>query len=108
MDNYPESIEPNDLEVTKGFMIKSNARRFETLGAKLGMLSDINELGLPDDYIKQREEQVNNLTVEDLQKLATKYIVPEKMIYLIVGDAETQLDKLENLGYGKPVLLNEE
>jgi len=28
------------------------------------------------------------------------------MIYLIVGDAETQLDKLENLGFGKPILLN--
>ena len=29
------------------------------------------------------------------------------MIYLIVGDAATQLDKLEALGFGKPVLLNE-
>ncbi len=108
MTKYPESIEPNDLEVTKGYMTKSNARRFETLSAKLGMLSDIKELGLHDDYIKQREVQVNNFTLEDIQELAKKYIVPEKMIYLIVGDSETQLDKLENLGLGKPVLLNEE
>ena len=28
------------------------------------------------------------------------------MIYLVVGDAKTQLDKLEQLGFGKPVLLN--
>ena len=28
------------------------------------------------------------------------------MIYLVVGDANTQLDKLEQLGFGKPVLLN--
>ena len=28
------------------------------------------------------------------------------MIYLIVGDAATQLEKLEGLDFGKPVLLN--
>ena len=28
------------------------------------------------------------------------------MIYLIVGDAATQLDKLEDLGFGKAILLN--
>ena len=30
------------------------------------------------------------------------------MIYLIVGDAETQLKKLECIGFGTPVLLNKE
>ncbi|CAN5191992.1 pitrilysin family protein [soil metagenome] len=108
MTKYPESLVPNDLEVTQGYMVKSNARRFETLGAKLGMLRDISEYGLKDDYIKQREATVNNFTVENLQDLAKKYITPDKMIYLVVGDAETQLDKLENLGFGKPVLLNAE
>jgi zinc protease len=29
------------------------------------------------------------------------------MIYLVVGDAKTQLNKLEGLGFGKPELLNE-
>ena len=28
------------------------------------------------------------------------------MIYLVVGDAATQLDKLEGLGFGKAILLN--
>ncbi len=108
LTNYSESLQPGDLEVTQGFMIKSNARRFETLDAKLGMLSDISNYNLPNDYINQREKTVNNFTVEDLQDLAKKYIDPEKMIYLIVGDAETQLNKLENLGFGEPVLLNNE
>ena len=29
------------------------------------------------------------------------------MIYLVVGDKKTQMDKLEQLGYGTPILLNE-
>jgi zinc protease len=87
-------------------MLKSGARSFETLGAKLNMLSNITEYGYDDNYAKQREEIVKALTVEDMKALAEKYINPNQMIYLVVGDAATQLDKLEQLGFGKPVLLN--
>ncbi|TCK68769.1 zinc protease [Winogradskyella wandonensis] len=106
LENYAKDFDSTDLEVTKGYTIKSNARAFETLGAKLRMLSNISELGFPDDYAKQREAIVKGLTVEDMKALAGKYLRPDQMIYLVVGDAATQLDKLEQLGFGKPVLLN--
>ena len=106
LDNYAKDFDSNDLEVTKGYTIKSNARAFETLGAKLRMLSNISDLGYDDDYAKQQEEIVKALTVEDMKSLAGKYLRPDQMIYLVVGDAKTQLDKLEQLGFGKPVLLN--
>ena len=106
--DYAATFNQEDLEVTKSYMIKSNARRFETLGAKLNMLREISDYGYDYDFIKNREEKVENLSVLDIQDLARKYVDPERMYYLIVGDAETQLDKLEELGYGKPVLLNEE
>ncbi len=106
LENYGKNYNANDLEVTKGFTIKSNARAFETLGSKLNMLSNISNYGFADDYAKQREAIVKNLTVEDIKALANKYIKPNQMIYMVVGDAETQLDNLEKLGFGKPVLLN--
>ena len=106
LENYGKNYNANDLEVTKGFTIKSNARAFETLGSKLNMLSNISNYGFADDYAKQREAIVKNLTVEDIKALANKYIKPNQMIYMVVGDAETQLDRLEALGFGKPVLLN--
>jgi zinc protease len=34
------------------------------------------------------------MTVEDIKAPAEKYIHPDKMIYLIVGDAATQLKNL--------------
>ena len=88
-------------------MIKSNARAFETMRSKLSMLSNISNYNLPDDYAKQREAIVKEMTVEDIQKLAEKYLNVNKMNYLVVGDAATQMDKLEALGFGKPILLNE-
>ncbi|MDR5590771.1 pitrilysin family protein [Christiangramia sp. SM2212] len=105
---YPQTFNQEDLDVTKSYMIKSNARRFETLGAKLNMLREISDFGYDYDYIKQRESLVENMSVLDVQDLAKKYIDPEKMFYLIVGDAETQMGKLEDLGFGTPVLLNEQ
>ncbi len=107
MEEYPEGFGPEDLEVTKSFMIKSNARKFETLNAKLGILSDIHNYGLDKEFIKQREQYVYDLTVEDVQELAKQYIDPNKMFFLVVGDAATQLEKLKDLGYGEPIILNE-
>ncbi|MFZ0489086.1 MAG: pitrilysin family protein [Salegentibacter sp.] len=108
LQNYPQSITPHDLEVTQSYMIKSNTRKFETLNSKLQMLEEISDYGREYDFVKQREEKVKNLSVFDLQALARKYINPQKMYYVIVGDAETQLPKLKELGFGDPVLLNSE
>jgi zinc protease len=63
---------------------------------------------LPVDYIKEREKIVNDLTLEQHQALAEKYINSDKMIYLIVGDAKTQLKSLTKLGFGKPIMLDKE
>ena len=64
---YREGISNEDLAFTKDALIKSNARRFETLGALLGMLNDIAEYDLPFDYVKNEEEVVKNMTQEKLK-----------------------------------------
>jgi zinc protease len=106
LTNYGANFTQEDLEITKSYMIKSSARAFESQGAKLRMLSNIEENQLPVDYALRRQEVVKNLSLEDIKNLAQKYIHPEQMIYLIVGDKATQFDKLEKLGFGKPILLN--
>ena len=87
-------------------MIKSNARAFETTRAKLGMLENISSYGWEADYMKQRENVVKGMTIEKIQELANEYLDPNQMIWLVVGDAKTQLKRMERLGFGKPVLLN--
>lgn len=104
--DYPKNYSEKDLATTKGFLIKSNARRFETMGAKLNMLQNMSAYGFSSNYIKDREKVVNEMTIERIQELSKKYVDPNKMIWLFVGDAETQLDRLNELGFGAPVLLN--
>ncbi len=105
MTKYREGITTDDLDFTKSAMVKSNARRFETLSALLWMLNTIGSYDLPLDYIKEQENIAGSMTLERHKELAQKYIEPDKMVYLIVGDAATQMKSLEKLGFGKPVLI---
>ena len=106
LEEYPTTFSDKDLATTKSFLIKSNARAFETAESKLRMLANISNYGLDENYVKDREELVNNMTKEQIKELANKYVNPNKMIWLVVGDAETQLDRMKELGYGEPILLN--
>jgi zinc protease len=108
MNAYREGIPEEDLDFTKNALIKSNARGFETLGALRGMLDNIAKYNLPFDYVKEREEEVRNMTLEEHRMLAQKYINPDIMTCVIAGDAKTQLKKLKELNMGEPILLDKE
>jgi len=106
LQNYGKNYSDADLETTKGFLIKSNARAFETAFAKLNMLDNISKYGWKYDYVKEREGVVKAMTVDEIKALSAKYLNADRMIWLVVGDAKTQLPRLKELGFGEPVLLN--
>ena len=108
MNAYREGIPEEDLDFTKNALIKSNARRFETIGALRGMLDNIAKYDLSFDYVKDREEVVRNMTLEEHRTLAQKYINPDIMTCVIAGDAKTQLAKLKDLNMGEPILVDKE
>jgi zinc protease len=107
MQAYGQGIASSDLEFTKNALIRSNALEFETLGALLGILREVNTYKLPFNYIQKQEEIVRTMTLERHKELAQKYVNPNQMYYVIAGDAATQMDALEKLGFGKPILLKE-
>jgi zinc protease len=105
MEKYRKNIPQEYIDFTKSSLLKNNALRFETLGNLLSMLNTMTSFNLPVDFIKQEESFIKGLTVERQLELANKYIDPAKMYYVVVGDAKTQLDDLEKVGLGKPVLV---
>ena len=103
---YPDTFSEEDLVNTKSFFLKSAARQFETANAKLSLLQKMSRYGWQADIVQTRQNIVQNITIEDIQQLATTYANPDKMIWLVVGDAKTQLPRLAELGFGEPILLN--
>ena len=103
---YADGFTPDDLETTQSYLIRSNARAFETLRSKISMLEKISTLGFPLDYVVERERVVENMTLERVRELARRYVDPARMIFLVVGDARTQLPRLSAAGLGLPLLID--
>ncbi|WP_420463706.1 M16 family metallopeptidase [Candidatus Palauibacter sp.] len=106
LDGYGPGFDEEDLAATRSFLLKTNARAFETLGNKLGILADMSAYGFPADYLLRRETVVREMTVERIRELAAEYFDRGRFIWLVVGDARTQLERLSALGLGDPVLLD--
>ncbi len=102
LTNYPSTFEEEDLEITKGYLIKSQALNFETPQDKLNVLTMIGYYGLPKNYIQKRQKMVEKMTVKKVQNIARKYINPNQMVWVITGDAKTQKERLQQLGLGNP------
>lgn len=105
--DFGATFTADDLDVSKSFLLKSQARAFESLGAKLRMLGEVADYGLPHDYVLQQGAVAEAMTLGQIQALAMQYLHPDAMNYVIVGDAATQVPRLRALGFGEPVLIND-
>lgn len=101
MEEYRNGISEKDLSETRNYLIKRYTQNFETLGALTGMLGEISMYNLPVDYVKGEQETIRNMTVGQHKALAQKYIDPNRMYYVVAGDAATQAEQLTALGFGK-------
>ncbi len=108
IEKYKGGISQDDLDFTKNALIKSNARRFETQGALLGMLETIGRYNLSPDYIAKEEGVVRDMTLDMHKALANKYLDEKKMAYLVIGDAATQFKQFKNAGFDEVKLLDKD
>jgi len=106
LSGYAPGFDAAALARTRTTLSKANARAFETTGSLMGVLQNISSYDLPTDYVAVQQQQLQDLSLEQAGELFAEYMDPQKMIYLVVGDAETQLGRLGELGLGEPALLD--
>lgn len=53
---------------------------------------------MPADYLTTFRNRINAVTAADVQRVAQKYITPDRMAIVVVGDAEKLRDGLKELG----------
>jgi zinc protease len=108
VETHGPEYDEEDLDATQSFLLRANARAFETAGAKLGLLGDMSAYGSPADYVLEREGIVREMTIPRAKELAERYLDTSGMIWLVVGDAATQLPRLGALGLGEAVVVDRE
>lgn len=106
LGNFGNSYSAEELEITRNATIRANAGKFETINSLMGMLQDISTFNLPLDFIKMEEREAEKITLEEAKSLYARYIRPDKMVYVVVGDARTQFDRLMEAGLGEPLLVD--
>ncbi len=108
IEAYKNGISEEDLKFTKNAMIKSNARRFETQFALLGMLQEMSNYDLDPNYIEGEEAIISAMTLEQHKALANKYLDESKMAYVVIGDAKTQFAQFKDMGFDEVKLMSKE
>jgi len=105
--NYGKDFTQEELDIMKGALLRGQALQNETLSDKLRMLGEVSAYDYSDNYRAQNAKAIEAMTLDDFKALAEKYLRPDAMNYLVVGDAESQAEGLKDLGYGDPIMLNE-
>ena len=95
---YGPDFTEEELATLKDARVRGQALGSETLGDKLSYLGDVSAYGLPADYRARNADAVRAMTLDDFRDIAARYIDPDRMAYLVVGDAETQLARVKELG----------
>jgi zinc protease len=106
MFDYNKRFDAAALDRTKSVLAKSNARAFETTQNLMGVLQNISSYGLADNYVAKQQQVLSNMTLDQAKSTLAKYVNPDTMVYLVVGDAATQLPRIKELGLGEPTLLD--
>ena len=93
-----EPISDEELAVVKGYISGRQALASETPEQIAGMVTTILLHDLPPDYYRQRVEQINSLTAEELVVTANRFFRPEEMTVVVAGDGEVLGRELEEFG----------
>jgi predicted Zn-dependent peptidase len=83
-------------------------RGFETSGQVARSVAQLALHNLPETYFEDFVPRLSRITADDVAAAARKYLVPEKMTTLIVGDLDKIHGSLPGLGLGPHQLLTPE
>ena len=92
-------ITADELAFTKSAIGQRDALRYETGAQKAVFISRILEYNLPANFVDQQNKLLAGITNKELDELASKWIHPEKINILLVGDKARILPGLQKLGY---------
>ncbi|MDP9229207.1 MAG: insulinase family protein [Bacteroidota bacterium] len=92
---------PTEDEVVfmKSSIGQRDALRYETGPQKAIFISRILRYNLPANYVEQQNKILKNITKEEIASLGKKYLKPQQMNILLVGDKAKIIDGVTKLGY---------
>ncbi|MGJ8559668.1 MAG: M16 family metallopeptidase [Litorimonas sp.] len=88
----------DEIVFTKAAIGQSEARRYETPFQKLNILARMATYDVGTEHIEEQKAILEAFTEGEADALAAKHLHLDEMFVVIVGDKDTQMEKLETLG----------
>jgi predicted Zn-dependent peptidase len=95
-----EPVDPAELERAKAYLALGLASDFETTNQMAGQVSGLLRFGLPMTYYDDYVSRIMAVTVADIQRVARRYIRPDRLTVIVVGDVATIRSGIEALKLG--------
>lgn len=99
-------ISEEELKFAKNSILLSFPRSFETPAQIATQLANLVIYNLPENYFDEYLSRIKNISIKDVRAVSEKYLNPEKMSIVVVGDYELIKNSLEDLNFGKVQLLD--
>jgi hypothetical protein len=90
-----EPVSAKEIADAKSYLTGVFPIRLETQEGLTDQLVQIKMLNLPNDYLERYRERVQAVTIEDIQRIAQKYIKPDQAALIVVGDGASVLDQIK-------------
>ncbi|MDJ0518087.1 MAG: pitrilysin family protein [Trichodesmium sp. MO_231.B1] len=95
-----QPITREELQHAKDSTLNSFIFNFQDPAQTLSRLMRYEYYDYPKDFIFRYRQELEKITVADVQRVAKKYLQPEKMVTLVVGNKEAIQPPLSSLGNG--------
>jgi zinc protease len=87
-----------ELDLAANALTLSLPLQFETTGQVAGRRVEAVSYGLPDDYWDVFPDAVRSVTADEVREVAQRYLNPDNLVLLAVGDVSRFASELERFG----------
>ncbi|MEO7923389.1 MAG: pitrilysin family protein [Chitinophagaceae bacterium] len=98
-DYNQTGIKLDEMAFMKNAISQFDALRYETPGQKAQFIRRILDYNLPGNYTVQQNKILAGMAKKDIDDMTKRYIRPDKMNILLVGDKGKIYDAVKKLGY---------
>jgi zinc protease len=86
-----ETVTADELQTAKNYAIETFPRAFSSAAATASIFASDELTGRRPDYWRTYRDRVRAVTVADVQRVAQKYLNPDQLVILAVGNVKDML-----------------
>ena len=88
-------VSEKEINDAKSYLTGVFPIRLETQEGLTDQLVQIKMLNLPNDYLERYRDRVQAVTIDEIRRVAEKYVKPDEAALIVVGDGTSVLEQIK-------------